>query len=395
MKRHPNRPIRIAAYCLGLGILAASPLAFGQDSTPPSAPQQNPAPGAWRRVGDPPFAPSISAANSAAVNPSDLQNAAPDQNLPPDAPPPDAPPNAQIGPPSSGIPPQITIPGGTYITVRTNQPLSSDRNQAGDAFTATLVQPIVAQGVVVAQPGQTMGGRVEEAQKAPRGGGTSRLAVQLTTLTLADGQQFPVESQLISWRGPSSVGRSVGTVGATTATGAIIGGAAAGGFGAGIGAAAGVLAGGLGVLLTRGYPTVIPPEAILTFRIQGPVTFSTTQAPQAFQLVQAGEPNAQMQPGPGGPGMPGSPGAPGGPGMSGAPPACAGYNCAPPYPAAPYYGAGYAPYPYPYPYPAYPYPYYGPGFAFYFGPSFYYRGGFYGYRGGLYGARGIGPGFRR
>jgi len=203
----------------------------------------------------------------------------------------------------------------------------------------------------------------------------------LTSLTLADGQQFPIQSQLIGRSGPTTVGRDVGAVGATTATGAIIGGAVNGGVGAGIGAGAGAAAGLLGVLLTRGVPTVIYPESVLTFRMEGPITFSTTQAPQAFRLVQAGgydQPNTgQGQPGPVPPGAAGPP---------------APYPSAP-YPPAPYYGAGYYPYPYPYPYP-YAYPYYGPGFAFYLGPSYYYRGGFYGYRGGFYGVRG-GPGFRR
>src|ERR1700676_1667768 len=37
-------------------------------------------------------------------------------------------------PPPYGLPPELTIRPGTFITVRTNQPLSSDRNQEGDVF---------------------------------------------------------------------------------------------------------------------------------------------------------------------------------------------------------------------------------------------------------------------
>ena len=50
-----------------------------------------------------------------------------------------------------------------------NQALSSDRNQEGDIFTATLTQPVVVNGVVVAQRGQTVMGRVAEATRPGAG----------------------------------------------------------------------------------------------------------------------------------------------------------------------------------------------------------------------------------
>jgi len=63
------------------------------------------------------------------------------------------------------VPAHLTIKQGTYVTVRVNQWLSSDRNQQGDAFTATLEQPIVVDGIVVAQRGQTVAGRVSELKR--------------------------------------------------------------------------------------------------------------------------------------------------------------------------------------------------------------------------------------
>ena len=41
-----------------------------------------------------------------------------------------------------------TIRPGTYVTVRINQPLSSDRNQPGDAFAASLARPLVVDGIM-------------------------------------------------------------------------------------------------------------------------------------------------------------------------------------------------------------------------------------------------------
>lgn len=259
-------------------------------------------------------------------------------------------------PPPAAVPSHLTIKPGTYVTVRINQFLSSDRNQTGDAFAATLAQPLVVDGVVVAQRGQTVGGRVSEAQKAGRVEGTSRLGLQLTDLTLADGSNVPIQSQMINRNGPTSVGRDAAAIGGTTALGAAIGAGVDWGRGAAIGAGAGAAAGILGVLLTRGQPTVVYPESTLTFRIDSPVDVATDHAPQAFRFADQQDYGTGY----------GAPGARRPPSVYGGAP----YGAAPsPYGYAP------APAPYPYPYYGYGYPYY-PGFSVFVGPRYY--GGFYG-----------------
>ena len=137
-------------------------------------------------------------------------------------------------------------------------------------------------GVVLAEPGQTLGGRVAQAQKAGHVEGTARLAVQLTELTLVDGQQLPLQANLVSRQGPTSVGQDAGTIASTTGLGAAIGAAADWGTGAAIGAGAGAAAGIIGVLVTRGHPSVIHPEELLTFRIETPLTISTERSPQCW-----------------------------------------------------------------------------------------------------------------
>jgi hypothetical protein len=290
-----------------LSLLTAASFVFAQDAPPPpGARQAAPDSGGWRRVGE--------------SNPNPQPSGAPND------------------PPAYNVPLQLTIKSGTFVTVRINQVLSSDHNQEGDAFTASLERPIVVDGFVVAQAGQTLAGRVSEAKKAGRAKGVSHLALQVTDLTLVDGQQAPIQSQMITRTGPTSVGRDAGAIGGTTAVGAAAGAIGGGGPGAAIGAGAGAVVGTVGVLLTRGRPTVITPESVLTFQIQGPVTVSTERAPQAFRYVS---PNDYNQPAPRL--------------QTRAP----GYRPVSPY----YYGA------------AYPYPYfYGPGF---YGPSV-----FFGIRGG-------------
>jgi hypothetical protein len=191
--------------------------------------------------------------------------------------------------PHYGLPAQLTIKPGTYITVRVEQGLSSDHNQGGDFFSASLAQPIVVDGIVLAQTGQHVVGKVAEAKKAGRVEGTSRLALQLTGLTLVDGTQANVQSYVVQRNGQTSVGRDVGAVATTTGMGAAIGAAADWGRGAAIGAGAGAAAGVVGVLLTRGRPTVVYPESVLTFRLDSPVNVDLTRAPQAFRYVSPGE----------------------------------------------------------------------------------------------------------
>lgn len=218
---------------------------------------------------------AASAPNDPEANPPGMQEAPPAYS--PQANPQTAPPSggwrkfgaAPQAPMMAPLPAKLTLPASTWITIRVDQPLSSDHNQPGDFFAATLAQPLVADGIVVARRGQMVGGVVSEAVKAGRAKGVSRLRLELAEISLVDGRQLPVKTQLVERRGDTSVGRDAAAIGTTTGVGAAIGAAAAGGFGAGMGAIAGAGASTIGVLLTRGKPTVVYPEMPLTFRARG------------------------------------------------------------------------------------------------------------------------------
>jgi hypothetical protein len=286
MKYIEMKSVRGIAYAFGLGLLVTAGITFAQEQ-PPVSDTQPPATRGWRRVTDPPPAPGPAqtppATDQASLSghrpldaygqPSEQEPAGPSRE-------------PQPAPQYTPVPDQLTIKSGTYLTVRVDQLLSSDHNQPGDAFVATLVKPLVIDGVVVAQRGQTVAGRVVEASKAGRVQGASRLAVQVTEVSLVDGQQLPVQTQLISRTGTTSFGRDAGGIAGTTLGGAAIGAAVNGGVGAGVGAAAGLVVGTVGVLLTRGHATYITPEAVLTFRVEAPVAVVTARAPQAFRYVE-------------------------------------------------------------------------------------------------------------
>jgi hypothetical protein len=317
------------------GSLAAALPVLAQDPAPAN-PQQPSAPpsGGWRRFdqNNPP------ANNADAPPPAD-----PDQAPPPQ-------PQRQLrtrylGPPPSNAPVKLTLPAGTWITVHVNEPISSDHVQQGDSFTATLARPVIADGHVIAHPGQMVSGVVSEAQKAGRVKGVSRLGLELTEVAVADGSQVQVKTKLMERRGDTSVGRDAAAIGTTTAAGAAIGAAVNGGVGAGVGAGAGLVVSTIGVLLTRGRPTIVYPEQPLTFRLEAPLTIEGTEA--AFH--PASEQDYEQR------------------GVRPGPPSLrygAGYP-----PPSPYgYGYAYAP---PYYYGGYFGPYYGYGF----GPNFYFRYG--------------------
>ena len=184
------------------------------------------------------------------------------------------------------VPSSFTLPAGTLISIRTEQALSSSHNHAGDMFNADLAQPVVVGGWVVARRGQPVIGEVSQAQRAGHLKGQSKLGLELTTLVVADGRQYSVTTQLVENSAPSgNAGRAISTMGTTTAIGAAAGAAAHGGEGAGVGAAIGAGAGLAGLLLTSGRPTVIPPESLLTFQLESPVTFSTDGRELAYQPV--------------------------------------------------------------------------------------------------------------
>jgi hypothetical protein len=183
------------------------------------------------------------------------------------------------------LPPSLTLPAGTLITVRVSQLLSSDENLAGDKFNAELQQPLVVDGWVVARRGQSVLGHVAVAQKAGRIKGVSQLGVELSNLVLVDGQQLPIRTEMQHDSARTSRRRDAEDIATTTGIGAAVGAEAGDGEGAAIGAGVGAAAGVASVLLTHGRPTEIPPETVLTFQLRSPLTFSTERSRPAFRPV--------------------------------------------------------------------------------------------------------------
>ena len=168
-------------------------------------------------------------------------------------------------PPPPAPPKKVTLPAGTQLTIRLDNPLDSERNQVGDAFHGSLSNPIVLDGETVIPSGAEVAGRVADVKSAGRFAGNSVLTLELTSLSV-NGRTYNIQTN--QWtRAGSGQGKSTATkVGVGTAAGAVLGGIFGGGKGAAIGAAAGAGAGTGVAASKKGQQIQLPAEAVLNFQ---------------------------------------------------------------------------------------------------------------------------------
>ena len=189
------------------------------------------------------------------------------------APPPAAAPEpsaVRAEPPPPPPPPQprtVTVEAGTLLSVRLAESLTTEKVQTGDTFTGTLDRPLVVDGLVVAERGARVEGRVEEAVQAGRVRGVASLSIRLVRLLTANGQRLEIRTDPFQKEGETTKGQDAAKVGGGAGIGAAVGAIAGGGKGAAIGAAIGGAAGAGTVAATRGKPAVLPVETRIDFRL--------------------------------------------------------------------------------------------------------------------------------
>ena len=163
---------------------------------------------------------------------------------------------------------------GRAIAVYTTATLSTKTNQSGEKFEATLAEPIVHDGWVIAKKGARVEGVVVEADPGGKVKDVATIAVTLDSLTLADGRTVRLAASQIRREAKSTKGKDAKKIGVGAGVGAAIGAIAGGGKGAAIGAGIGGGAGTGAVLATRGDPAVIGAESRLSFTLREPVTIT-------------------------------------------------------------------------------------------------------------------------
>ena len=200
---------------------------------------------------------------------------APQPQAAPEPPPPAPPAPEPVAPPPPPPPPaprQATLNTGMLLSVRLIDGLTTDRNNPGDTFTGSLDKPLIVDGLVIAERGARVEGRVVSSDKGGKVSGVAALAVELTRVHLSDGQTISVHTDSFERHAEQTHKTDAAKVGGGAAIGAIIGAIAGGGKGAAIGAGVGGGAGAGDVLLTRGKAATLPSETRIDFRLNSPVT---------------------------------------------------------------------------------------------------------------------------
>ena len=166
--------------------------------------------------------------------------------------------------------PDLEVPPGTRLQVRLVKGLGSARSSAGERFSVTLDQPVVLGDRVVLPQGTELHGHVTSAVASGRLKTPARLSLTLDTLEW-QGRVYPISTTGISRAMKSHKKRNLALIGGGSGFGALVGGLASGGVGALVGAGAGAGAGTAGAYATGKKNIYLPPETVLTFRLQAPV----------------------------------------------------------------------------------------------------------------------------
>lgn len=169
-----------------------------------------------------------------------------------------------------------TIPAGTQLAIRTNEPIDSAHATYNETFSGEVDQNVTDPSGRVVIP---RGSPAELVIKQLHTGGTTGtpdLTVDVRSITV-NGQRYLVDTSDLIEKGRSGIGKNKRTgeyVGGGALLGTLIGALAGGGKGAAIGAIGGAAAGGGTQVLTRGKDVRVPAETVLNFKLRDPVLLS-------------------------------------------------------------------------------------------------------------------------
>jgi hypothetical protein len=212
----------------------------------------------------------------------------PSQQAPP------APPAAPPKPPAP-VARTVSVASGTALPVRLADALDSSTTKTGQIIHGTLAADVIADNMVAIPRGTSVTGRVVDAKDAAHFTGSSLLSIELTQIELK-GQPVPVSTTAFSQQGKGRGKNTAMKTGGGAAIGAIIGALAGGGKGAAIGAASG---GGLGAgvnAVTRGEQVKIPAETLVNFKLQSPISVTTSRSANGPAAQTFNDPNADSSP---------------------------------------------------------------------------------------------------
>jgi hypothetical protein len=163
-------------------------------------------------------------------------------------------------------PKPLIVPADTVITVVLDQAVGSKISTPGQAFSATVQNPIEVDGRLAIPKGARASGVVRDAKPAGRFKGGATLALTLTSVTVKN-EDYNIQTTAPSEASKGKGKRTAALVGGGAGGGALIGGLAGGGKGALIGGLIGAAAGTGGAGLSGNREITLPAETVLTFKL--------------------------------------------------------------------------------------------------------------------------------
>jgi hypothetical protein len=157
-----------------------------------------------------------------------------------------------------------TVPAGTAITITLLDTISTDASKEGDKFKATLAEPILVNGKVVAEKGDKVNGTVKTVEEPGRVKGRARLELVLNEIKIGN-QTYNTSTEPFIVVAGDDKNRDAAIIAGGAGVGAVIGAVAGGKKGAALGAIIGGGSGTTAVLVTKGKQLKLDPETRVNF----------------------------------------------------------------------------------------------------------------------------------
>jgi hypothetical protein len=164
----------------------------------------------------------------------------------------------------------MTVPPGTFMSVRLDQELASDQNRPGDEFEATLTDPVWVNGKVAIPEGAQIKGKVVDACAWAGLQGTARLRLTLNSIE-TNGSTSELHTTDVARYGSGYIKQNWEFIGGGAGGGASVGALADRGKGELIEAPVGTGAGVVGAAAAGRKNVRMPAETGLKFRLIEPL----------------------------------------------------------------------------------------------------------------------------
>jgi hypothetical protein len=176
---------------------------------------------------------------------------------------------------------QVVVPVGTPIRSRINLTVKTSAAKAGSIFHATLIEPLVVSGQVIAPLGVPLEGFISKSIPPGRFQGGGLLELRLQRLILPDQQTYFLSTDPFVKEGKTTLTRNIGLI----AAGGIVGAGLGSMLGQTVGALIGIgVGGGTGSVLSwaaGGTELTLPTGSEMIFKLSSPLTVTIRPTPSS------------------------------------------------------------------------------------------------------------------